>query len=56
MGNELRNCTFPKSTLIYFSPAAGLRGERWVTTLYEARNKNEARDLGFKQAQVFRLG
>ena len=39
-----------------FSPAAGLRGERWVTTLCEARNKNEARDLGFKQAQVFRLG
>ena len=31
---------------ILFRAAAALRGERWVTTLYEARNKNEARDTG----------
>ena len=30
---------------ILFRAAAALRGERWVTTLYETRNKNEARDL-----------
>ncbi len=26
--------------------AAALRGERWVTTLNETRNKNEAQDMG----------
>ena len=31
---------------ILYRAAAALRGERWVTTLNEARNKNEARDLG----------
>ena len=31
---------------ILFRAAAALRGERWVTTLYEARNNNEARDTG----------
>ena len=31
---------------ILFKAAAAFRGERWVTTLYEARNKNEARDKG----------
>ena len=36
---------------ILFRAAAALRGERWVTTLYEARNKNEARDMGFKNAE-----
>ena len=41
---------------ILFKAAAAFRGERWVTTLCEARNTNEARDLGFLQAQVFRLG
>ena len=29
---------------ILFKAAAAFRGERWVTTLYETRNKNEARD------------
>ena len=50
---------------ILYRAAAALRGERWVTTLSETRNKNEARDAGlqnakqlllFLQAQVFRLG
>ena len=36
---------------ILFKAAAAFRGERWVATLYEARNKNEARDLGFKHAE-----
>ena len=36
---------------ILFKAAAAFRGERWVTTLYEARNKNEARDLGFENAE-----
>ena len=36
---------------ILFKAAAAFRGERWVTTLNEARNKNEARDLGFKHAE-----
>ena len=27
---------------ILFKAAAAFRGERWVTTLYETRNKNEA--------------
>ena len=35
---------------ILFRAAAALRGERWVTTLYEARNKNEARDAGLQEA------
>ena len=36
---------------IRFRAAAALRGERWVTTLYEARNKNEAQDKGSKHAE-----
>ncbi len=36
---------------ILYKAAAAFRGERWVTTLNEARNKNEARDLGFKHAE-----
>ena len=35
---------------ILFRAAAALRGERWVTTLNEARNKNEARDTGLQNA------
>ena len=36
---------------ILFRAAAALRGERWVTTLYETRNKNEAtKTTGFKHA------
>ncbi len=35
---------------ILLRAAAALRGERWVTTLYEARNKNEARDEGLQNA------
>ena len=35
---------------ILFKAAAAFRGERWVTTLYEARNKNEARDLDLQEA------
>ena len=35
---------------ILFKAAAAFRGERWVTTLYEARNKNEARDTGLQEA------
>ena len=35
---------------ILLRAAAALRGERWVTTLYEARNKNEARDKGLLNA------
>ena len=35
---------------ILFKAAAAFRGERWVTTLYETRNKNEAGDTGFKHA------
>ena len=35
---------------ILFRAAAALRGERWVTTLYETRNKNEARDEGLIDA------
>ena len=46
---------------ILLRAAAALRGERWVATLYEARNKNEARDKGLQnatqqQAQVLGLG
>ena len=35
--------------------AAALRGERWVTTLYETRNKNEARDLDLQNATQLTL-
>ena len=35
---------------ILFKAAAAFRGERWVATLYEARNKNEARDTGLQEA------
>ena len=35
---------------ILFKAAAAFRGERWVDTLYEARNKNEARDTGLQEA------
>ena len=35
---------------ILLRAAAVLRGERWVTTLIEARNKNEARDLDLTDA------
>ncbi|MDE0397130.1 MAG: transposase [Candidatus Poribacteria bacterium] len=53
---------------ILFKAAAAFRGERWVATLYEARNKNEAKKISgwntpsnfccltLLQAQVFRLG
>ena len=35
---------------ILLRAAAALRGERWVTDLYEAKNKNEAKISGFKKA------
>ena len=35
---------------ILFKAAAAFRGERWVTTLNEARNTNEARDTGLQEA------
>ena len=53
------NCQFCGTSLdrdhnaalnILYRAAAALRGERWVTTLYEARNKNEARDTGLQSA------
>ncbi len=53
------NCQFCGNSLdrdhnaaqnILFRAAAALRGERWVTTLTEARNKNEARDLDLTDA------
>ena len=40
---------------ILFRAAAALRGERWVTTLYETRNKNEARDKGLIDAAQLML-
>ena len=40
---------------ILFRAAAVLRGERWVATLCETRNKNEARVLGFKHAKQLSL-
>ena len=40
---------------ILFKAAAAFRGERWVTTLYEARNKNEARDKGLQNATQLTL-
>ena len=58
------NCSFCGTSLdrdhnaalnILFKAAAAFRGERWVTTLYETRNKNEARDLGFENAEQLLL-
>ena len=40
---------------ILFRAAAALRGERWVATLYEARNKNEAQDKGSQNATQLTL-
>ena len=40
---------------ILLRAAAALRGERWVATLYEARNKNEARDKGLQNATQLTL-
>ncbi len=40
---------------ILFKAAAAFRGERWVTTLYETRNTNEARDTGFETAEQLLL-
>ena len=40
---------------ILYKAAAAFRGERWVTTLYEARNKNEARDAGLQGATQLTL-
>ncbi len=54
------NCSFCGTSLdrdhnaalnILFKAAAAFRGERWVTNLYETRNKNEATKMsGFKKA------
>ena len=35
---------------ILYKAATAFRGERWVTTLNEARNKNEAQDPGLQEA------
>ncbi len=40
---------------ILYKAAAAFRGERWVTTLYETRNKNEARDKGLQEATQLTL-
>ena len=40
---------------ILFKAAAAFRGERWVTTLYETRNKNEARDTGLQETTQLTL-
>ncbi len=40
---------------ILLRAACALRGERWVTDLYEARNTNEARDTGFETAEQLLL-
>ena len=41
---------------ILFKAAAAFRGERWVATLYEARNTNEAtKTAGFKHAKQLML-
>ena len=40
---------------ILLRAAAALRGERWVTTLCETRNKNEARDAGLQGATQLTL-
>ena len=58
------NCSFCSTSLdrdhnaalnILFKAAAAFRGERWVTTLYETRNTNEARDTGFETAEQLLL-
>ena len=40
---------------ILFKAAAAFRGERWVTSLDEARNKNEAQDAGLQEATQLML-
>ncbi len=54
------NCSFCGTSLdrdhnaalnILYKAAAAFRGERWVATLNEARNTNEARDKGCKHAE-----
>ncbi|RKU09342.1 hypothetical protein C6503_21370 [Candidatus Poribacteria bacterium] len=40
---------------ILLKAAAAFRGERWATTPYETRNKNEARDTGFETAEQLLL-
>ena len=40
---------------ILFKAAAAFRGERWVTPVYETRNKNEARDTGLQEATQLTL-
>ena len=40
---------------ILYKAAAAFRGERWVATLNEARNKNEAQDAGFREATQLTL-
>ena len=40
---------------ILLRAAAALRGERWVATLYETRNTNEARDKGLQSATQLTL-
>ena len=40
---------------ILFKAAAAFRGERWVTTLNEARNRNKARDLDLTNATQLTL-
>ncbi len=40
---------------ILFKAAAAFRGERWVTTLTETRNTNEARDLDLQNATQLTL-
>ena len=63
------NCSFCGTSLdrdhnaalnILLRAATALRGERWVTDLYEARNTNEARDAGnlqnAKQLLLFATG
>ena len=40
---------------ILYRAAAALRGERWVTTLYETRNTNKARDLDLQNATQLTL-